>query len=441
MPFRFRLVPLFMLAIASPSACSSPPPSSEETTARHDAITSVEAKIVDFGFDAEILAAPDAGARDAIVRQLLYSFGILRTSGNASGQIGNVRLSDVRETTSGDKKHIAYRAWMPVAWPKDGSDPSTYELTLPRDVTALEAFDRKYDGRCGHSEHGSENYWHDFNPRADGCGAEDADVVRTTAAITRHAEPEKKFPEYERIWEDGRLDVTAIFTIIDKPERQNDWAYTEAGSFVAQVAEQLRDANVERHDRSGSILVDTTVRGRTFIGGSPRDVQVDALVIDDLTKAGSDFDQRYDALSENADLVLFNGHARLGANTKVLGQKGRVVPSKYQLFLLNACDTFALADVSMTDRRHGANGDSDPNGTRFLDVISNARPGRSDNLTNVSMEVYKAALRADDPQSYDRIIDGMPSENVVVVFGEEDNGFFPARSMPEVYAQQALGVR
>lgn len=441
---RSIFLPVTVLVLASSSACATSSPTSrvEGLDARSDAITSVEASIVDFGFDGEVIATPDAGAREAVVRQLLYMFGVLRTSGNASGQIGNVRLWDVKESASEGKKYIAYKASLPVAWPKGGSAPTSYELTLPRDTTALAAFDRKYDGACGRSEHGAENFWHDWNPRADGCAPNEGDVVRGSAAVTAHTEPERKYPEYERIWEDDRLDVTAIFTIIDKPERQNDWAYTEAGRFVGQVAEQLQDASVERNAPSSSLLVDTTVRGRTFVGDHPRDVQVDVLVIETVTDAGADFDARYDALSERADLVLFNGHARLGANTNVLGQKGTVVPGKYQLFLLNACDTFALFDGTMTNRRREANGDSsDPAGTRFFDVISNARPGRADNLANVSMAVYGAALQADFPVSYDRMIGAMPSEHVAVVYGEEDNSFFPARSMPAVFAQQALGRR
>jgi hypothetical protein len=96
-------------------------------------------------------------------------------------------------------------------------------------------------------------------------------------------------------------------------------------------------------------------------------------------------------------------------------------------------------DGTMRDRRREANGNADPNGTKFLDVISNAHPGRSDNLARVSLDVYRAVLGWDDPASYGRIIAAMPKEQVAVVFGEEDNTFMAVREMPVVYEQGARG--
>jgi hypothetical protein len=307
-------------------------------------------------------------------------------------------------------------------------------------VTRLEAFDRKYDGACGRGEHGEGNFWHDFSPRADGCTLGD-DVVRATAAVTPHAEPELRFPEYDRIWSDGRLDVTAIFTIIDAPGRSTDQGYTEAERFVRDATADLHAVHVERSDASRSILSDVHASGAAVIDGVAREVAIDALVVEDVTELGPDFDARYDPLSARADLILFNGHARLGANTNALGRKGTVTPGKYQLVLLNACDTFALADGAMHDRRRAANGSADPDGTRFLDVISNAHPGRSDRLASVALDVYRAVLRWDDPASYARILGAIPREQVAVVLGEEDNTFMAVREMPVVYAERALAGR
>ena len=75
--------------------------------------------------------------------------------------------------------------------------------SLPRDVTALDAFNRKYDGRCGRSQHGAENFWHDFKPGTASCALDDADVLRLRATVTAHAKADRKYPEYRRIWEDG----------------------------------------------------------------------------------------------------------------------------------------------------------------------------------------------------------------------------------------------
>jgi len=95
----------------------------------------------------------------------------------------------------------------------------------------------------------------------------------------------------------------------------------------------------------------------------------------------------------------------------------------------------------MLERRRKVNGAKDPDGTRFLDVVTNARPGYANNLANISYLVYKAALLADTPISYPRLIGKMPESHVVVVWGEEDNEFQPTysfRNHPMVFQQQSF---
>lgn len=233
----------------------------------------------------------------------------------------------MRESSDGAKKHVAYRVSLPVAWPRDSSAPATYALAFPRDVTALDAFDRKYDGHCGSSEHGDGTFWHDWNPRASDCTTGD-DVVSALATVTPHADGKLRYPEYDRIWSDGRLDVTAIFGIIDRPDLAEDWGYTEAAEFLTNAASLLHDVKVSHNRLTPSFLGDVTVTGTATIHGRERAVTIDALVVDTLADAGADFDARYDALSERADLVLYNGHAGLGANTSSLSKRGRVAPSR-----------------------------------------------------------------------------------------------------------------
>ena len=182
--------------------------------------------------------------------------------------------------------------------------------------------------------------------------------------------------------------MVAIFTIIAR-NQPNDWGYSEAQRFIEAAREPLEEVTVANNLASESILRDTTLTGKVMNGGRLRDVRIDTLVVESVDDAGPDFDARYDALSERADLILFNGHARLGANTNALGRKGTVIAGKYQLVLVNACDSFALIDTAMTERRRERNGPTiDPAGTRFLDVISNARPGYAHHLASVSNEVY-----------------------------------------------------
>src|SRR5689334_18644589 len=83
-----------------------------------NAITSDVARILEFTFDGVVITSKATGTRQAIASQLMYTQGQLTMGHKANGQVGNVKLDGVDETPEGENKRIAYRASMPVAWPK-----------------------------------------------------------------------------------------------------------------------------------------------------------------------------------------------------------------------------------------------------------------------------------------------------------------------------------
>lgn len=407
-------------------ACSAAP---TELEGGGDAITSNDADILDLQFEGEVIAEGTVEARMAIVSQIMYAQGVLTTAGHGNAQVGNVKLSDVAEAKSGNDKRISYKASLPVAWPRGVPIPTTYNLPLPLDLTELsiENFNEKYDGRCGTNEYGQSSFWHDWNPKAAGCTIDQADVMPGRVTVLPHAKATKnKYPEYDLIWQDDRLDVVAIFGIIESNTPTDD-GYTEAARFVENSERQLADVSVEDNGSSPTIVRDTTIVGTATVGGRLRDVKIDVLVVRDLQYAGADFDERYEPLSEKADVILYNGHSGLSANINALARKGIVTAGKYQLVLLNGCQSFAYIDTTMTDRRRVTNGSTDPEGTKFLDVIGNALPGYSTNLAAMSNVIFNAVLRADTPKHYNDLLAKMPQEHIVVAFGEEDNHFEPKR--------------
>lgn len=416
----FTALAALLSATAVLVGCSS---DGSETGGGEDNISSESAKILDFTFDGELTAPAETPARAAIVSQLMYVQGALTTARNGNGHVGNVKLEDVRETRSGATKKITYKATLPVAWPKNVATPSSYDLKLPVDATKLDQFNEKYDGRCGNNEYGQETFWHDWNPKAAGCTIDEADVMARRATVAPSARAsQNKFPEYQAMWADGRLDVVAIFGIISS-NTPGDEGYLEAKSFVENTKRGLSGAVVKDNETSPSILKDQTVTGKVTIGGEQREVKVDVIVVQELKSVGRDFDTRYDGLSEKADMILYNGHAGLGKNVNALARKGKVAADKYQLVLLNGCQTFAYIDTTLMDRRREANGETnDPSGTKFLDVVGNALPGYANNLASMSNTLFNAALSASQaPKSYNDLLRTMPESHIVVVFGEEDN--------------------
>jgi hypothetical protein len=423
------LLPVLFALSSGALACSTP--AGDDAQAGNDAITSNDGKILDFTFDGEVVASSETKARQAVLSQLAYTQGILTTNEHGNGHVGHVVLTNVVETPAGGgKKSIKYTAQLPVAWPKTGNAiPTSYDLPVPKDITALADFNAKYDGKCGTNEYGQEEFWHDWNPKAEGCVIADADVTRSRATVKPYAgETTGKYPEYDQMWQDGELDVVAVFGLINGgTDRADDPGVEEYTRFVSGTQGLLTGGKVTANTKSASVLRDTTITGKVTMAGQQRPVKVDVLLVAEMQSVGADFDTRYAPLSAKADLIMYDGHAGLGKNVNALMRKGTVTAGKYQLVLLNGCQTFAYIDTTMNDRRIEANGvANDPVGTKYLDVIGNALPGYANNLTNMSMSLVRASIKSDTaPKSFNDLLNEMPEEHLVVVFGEEDNRFHP----------------
>ena len=180
------------LLLASAAIACGDATSRDEVDGTPAPITSNDAQIVDFTFDGEVTAASTEEARKAIVEPaLLHDWRAhQRAPGERPGRSGRRRRRE--RDPRGRGEAIKYKARLPVAWPKGATAPQSYDLVLPRDITKLDAFNAKYDGKCGRNEYGQATFWHDFNPKAEGCRLDDGDVVRTQAKV--HEEPKDVTP-------------------------------------------------------------------------------------------------------------------------------------------------------------------------------------------------------------------------------------------------------
>lgn len=419
MPRRLlALAPLGLLL-----ACSSPAGSDGGD---HDqAITSNVATFVEMELDGEVVAARSDDTKKAIHAQLFYTVGDF-TSFDANGRVGFVNLSNVTSEDAGeDSVKIRYHAVLPVAWPKDKSVPDKYTIVVPKrvDAAGLSAFNDAYDGKCGTNEYGRDVFWHDFQPNAIGCQLKDEDVFRATAKVRKAPNiTEGKFPEYDQVWRDKALKVVAIYGAAESTTSASDIGVAQYEKFLSGVRTALKNSALKENAKSSSIARDVTISASLENG---RSVTVTALLVDTVFAAGADLEARYAPLSADADLVLYNGHSELSKNTKSLARRGTITKGQYQLFVFNSCDTFTYLDTALVDRHREANGDLDPTGTRTLDMITNVLPSFFVNYADTSLSVFKALLDDLHPKSYNDILEELPSDQVVVVAGEEDNAFKP----------------
>ena len=369
--------------------------------------SSAIATVLDMSFDGELTTDSSWDLEGSIKDQLLYTIGSLNAS-NSVGRLDKVVLTHVQRTSlGGGRSKVTYHAKMPVAWGSKTNLPTSFTFTLPRDVSyaGLEAFATRYKNSCvdfGAHDVNSGSMWFYYRPRASGCSFAEADIARFTAsAVVSPNNTTGKFPEYNKVWEDGELRVIAIFA------KYEVGATTGADAGISAYNEFLRDSKSRlRSGGSGYETVPASVP--SFPGVSVpiveqrvqlpdgKRVTVSAFLVDNPSAAGAVFDTSYENLSGRADLIVYNGRAALGANVRALARRGSWIAGQYVMVFMNASDTYAYIDSTLFDRHAAVNPD-DPAGTKHTDVIVNAMPSFFSSQSGATMAFINALLSYTQP--------------------------------------------
>jgi hypothetical protein len=402
----------------------------EGTEADSERFSSAIATLLVFDFDGEVVATTYSNAVGKVRAQLLYTVGHLNAESGVS-RLNAVKLTKVKTTAIGNGLYrFTYHASLPVAWGSKDDLPAEYTLTLPKrvDTAGQAAFMAEYGPSCtehdGH-ELTSANVWYYYRPNTEGCALDPADVTVSVASVVPSPfNTDDKYPEYHRIWEDGVLDVVAVFG----KEQKSGTTEADAGiaaydQFIGAVRSMFPEADTTPMtipEGPGIAAPDITFDIETDEGH----VSIVAILVDEVKTASAAFDARFAEATPRADLILYGGHAGLGANVQALTKKARFFPAKYQLLFLNGCDTFAYEDDSLVAARKLLN-PSDPTGTKYMDVMRNAMPAYFHKLSSAAMAVIDAMLDSDDPRTYQEIFAQIDPKQVVLVTGEEDNVYTP----------------
>jgi hypothetical protein len=429
---------LSILAISSLFACG-PVESTDPgpTGGSGKADSSHHAKIVDFSFDGHFLSedfgSSEHTARSHAERQIMYTVGQLNAD-DSVGRMDRLQLSNIQVAPASDGKvKVSYSAVLPVAWNRQNPDVSSYTLVLPSDMSwsAQSRFVEDYSHTCvsyGAHDVTAGVMWYYFRPNAWRCELAEGDVVKFEAQVSPSSlDTDGKYPEYDKVWEDGALRIVAIFGKFEEGATSNTDAGIRAYNTVIQKVKaalqgpELETVPADLPSSPGVAHPDVTIRGRLAEG---REVEFVALLVDSVRSAPYSFYQRYEQLTLSADLIIYNGHSGYGANIRTLARRGKWATGQYSVVFMNGCDTYAYVDSALNDAHAAVNPD-DPTGTKYVDVIANAMPAGAYVAPRAMMAVINGLMSYDAPKTYQEIFEDVSSSQVIVVSGEEDNTYQP----------------
>ena len=343
---------------------------------------SAGAVFVDLEFDAEVIVSSSWNPESQIENQLLYTIGHLNEE-NSVGRLDQVKLSNVQvERLENYEYKISYHAILPVAWGDKVNVPKSYELYLPKSTTSsfLNEFADKYHKDCvsyGAHDVDSGSMWYYYRPGSYNCdiAEEDAPAITATVALSDRMTT-GKYPEYHKVWEDDMLRLLVVFgKYEDGATTSSDAGIQAYNDFIAKIAKKLEGAELRTVPEEIPYAPGVEHPDVEFQATMPdgRIVVVNALLVDNIRNTSYTFDERYEGLSSHADLIAYNGHAGLGSNVRALAQKGAWMTGQYAIVFMNGCDSYAYVDSALNDAHAEVNAD-DPEGTIYLDILTNAMP-------------------------------------------------------------------
>lgn len=417
--------PLLTALALSAAACGSSGPA--DTLPDEQPITSNVGTALEMRFHGEVLAREGEQPRAAIIKQLQYLNGILVGDVDGNGQAAMPTLANITEAKEGalGQTRVGYDATVAVIWPNKEAVPETYDLVLPLDTTKLGAFNAKYDGTCGKNKYGQATFWHDFDPKAPGCVVDDGDVYRADVAVRPHPQATRDaYPEYDQVWKDGVLDLVAVYGIISANTPSDEGAVGRE-ILIDAVADSIDDAVRTEHEKLPGIIQDSTVTGTITRDGKKLTVRATAILVQEAASAGSAFNARFAEASATSDIAIYDGHSGLGKNIANFAAHLSAAAGQYQFVYLFGCQTFAYLGPEMHDKRIALNGaESDPEGTKFLDIMATALPAYGDQGRS-NIAIFKAFLDPSKPRTMNDLMNGISPGHLTLVFGEHDNSFEP----------------
>jgi hypothetical protein len=429
MRIRDALLALGTLLPVLAYGCASPSDGNSEA-GDEDEYTSASAKLLDFEFDGEVLTR-GGNAEQTIKDQMLFTIGQLNGK-TGVGRLDKLALTNVRSTPQGDLTRVTYHAKLPVSIAKTARVARTFTLILPKraDYAGQEAFYTKY-GATNCTDHGAHDletgiYWYYYRPEQAGCALTADDVVKPRATVRVSPEnSSNKYPEYDKLWSDNVLSVVAIFgKVEDGATTSADRGIWSHGHFVSTMRRELPNATVtpaNTPQSPGIANPDVTIES-TLPNG--KKVKLTSFLVDNVREGGAAFERRYNELSGDADVIVYNGHAGLGQNVRALAAMGTFKPGKYQIVYMNGCDTFAYVDGTLAQTRARLN-PSDPTGTKFMEIITNSMPPNWDSLPNNTMSMVRDLMKVEAPVKYTDLLSHFDQSGFVAVTGDEDNTYRP----------------
>ncbi len=193
-------------------------------------------------------------------------------------------------------------------------------------------------------------YWYLWNPTKSGCAIDLPTMTLTVEEVLPHNPG--NFPEYDKLWADGRLEAVVLFGKLDDGDVADDYNWQN----VTRLSQWLLEA--------GFTEAPEAPLGRRFVKQVGDKTEVVDIYGPDLFHSVADYARLHNwqkAVSEH-EVVMYNGHSVLGTG---MAFERVQYPDFYQIFQVASCLSYEYYVRPVLAGKGGWS---------MVDVVSNVQP-------------------------------------------------------------------
>ena len=266
------------------------------------------------------------------------------------------------------------------------------------------------------------DFYYYWDPKLPTCPLADdtTDVIYFDGQVEELPNTTDTYPEYDRLYDKGSLDVWVFFGYISGPTSVHTWNPRDDGDYAframnehllgagfKQTAELSRfrmgpDGRMMAGEKWNNFLREFEKTGS--YQGRDLKVTVHVLLSDtDFKSRDLTFHHYLLPALRDADIVDYDGHSGDSANLdlQALGFAG-FVPGKYQLFFINGCDSYPNYLGQFLDARG--------TGWKDMNLVLAGTPTLSDSMAPNAWAFIHPFIEG-ETQSYQRILGEIEASN------------------------------
>lgn len=379
-------------------------------------------------------------ARAAIIKQVDHLFGPMAEASKKAVPKGDHEISAISVSAGAESgvflAEYDYRGTIVL----EKGPRAKYRVALPNDPETI--YRAGFVGRknpCTDAHYQDEgDFWYFWNPENAGCKlVEGRDYTMVEATIERLANQKKTYPEYDRLVENGDINVVLLMGM-DEPAKARDpntSTDVNAKNFRA-VKKALLAAGYESRVWTAADIGAVTgkkARKNPYVEEFTLTLKRARIVMrvffgpTGIDEESTAFHYFFKDAIENASVMMYDGHSGLGGHLDLAAieqERGfRFAPSKdrYQIYFFNSCSSYTYYNSMFFDRKQTP---SDEEGTKNLDILTNGLATYFEVMHDTNLALLKAIEAWADRgtrQTYQSLAKKIDSDNLFGINGDQDN--------------------